>query len=73
MLSKEAQVILATCGRLMAAKMEEPISNVKGWVNGRTAITSVMSYSRILHGARIQSPLHTREPDWDSGLGLAFA
>ena len=33
MISKETQFILITLSRLMAAKMEEPISYVKGWVN----------------------------------------
>ena len=39
-LGKEAQVVLATLSRLVAAKMEEPISHVKGWVNSQIS-TSV--------------------------------
>ena len=42
-LGKEAQVVLITLSQLMAAKMEEPISHVKGWVNGRIVITIAMS------------------------------
>ena len=32
MVGKEVQVILATLSQLMATKMDEPISYVKGWV-----------------------------------------
>ena len=42
-LCKEAQVLLVTLTQLMAAKMEEPISHVNGWVNGRIKITTVRS------------------------------
>ena len=35
---KESKVLLVTLSLLMAAKMEEPISHVKGWVNGQIAI-----------------------------------
>ena len=33
MIFNEAQVLLTDLIQLMAAKMEEPILNVKGWVN----------------------------------------
>ena len=35
MIGKEALVVLATLSRPMAAKTDEPILNVTGWVNGR--------------------------------------
>ena len=41
MTDKEAQVLPATLSQIMAAKMDEPISHVKGWVNSRTAIAVV--------------------------------
>ena len=41
---KEAQLVLATSSQLMAEKMDEPISHVKGWFNGRIAIVVARSY-----------------------------
>ena len=35
---KETQVVPATLGQIMAAKMDEPISHVKSWVNSRIEI-----------------------------------
>ena len=72
-LGKKAQVVLATLTRLMAEKMEEPVFNVKDWVNGRIAIVVASLYSQILHGAQVSSPLRTWDPDWDSCLGLGLA
>ena len=37
-MGREAQVVLATLSWLMAAKMDESILHVNGWVNGRIAI-----------------------------------
>ena len=70
-LGKDAQVILATFSQPMAAKMEEPIFYIKGWFNGLIAITVAGSYSRILHGARVTSPLQNQNTYWELGLGLA--
>ena len=69
---KEAQFVLATFSWLMAAKMEEPILRVKGWVNGRLEIAVTRSYSQMLRRAQVPIPLRTRYPDWESysGLGL---
>ena len=72
-MGKEDQVVLATLSRFMAAKMDEPILHVKGWVNGRIAITVTRSYSRVLRGARVPSPLRTQEPDWELVFGLGLA
>ena len=63
MLGKEAQAVLATLSRLMAAKKEEPISHVKGWVNVRITIVVASSYFQIIRGARVPSLLWTHDPD----------
>ena len=57
----------------MAAKMEEPISHVHGWVIGRIAIAVARSYSRMISEARLPSPLRDMEPDWESGSGVGLA
>ena len=73
MLGREAQVILTNLSPLMAAKMEEPISHMRGWVNGQIAIAVARSYSHMIRGARLPSLLRNREPDWGSGSGLGLA
>ena len=50
MLGKEAQVVLVTSSRLIAAKTEEPILHVKGWVNGWITIVVARLYYWMLHG-----------------------
>ena len=60
MLGKEVQVLLATLSQLVAAKTEEPILHVKGWFNSRIAIAVAKSYSWMIRGARITSPLQTQ-------------
>ena len=50
MLGKEDLIVLATLSWLMSEKIEEPILHVRGWVNGRTAITVTISYSRKIRG-----------------------
>ena len=72
MMGKEAQFILANLSRLMAEKMDEPILHVKVWYNGRTEISVVRSYYRVLHRSHITSPFRDREPDWEYGLGLGL-
>ena len=50
MLGKEALVVLTNLSRLIATNLEEPLSQVRGWVNGRIAIAVVRSHYRmILH------------------------
>ena len=73
MLGREALVVLANLSRLIAVKMNEPLSHVRGWINGRIAIAVARSYSLMIREARLLSPLRDREPEWDpaSGLGLA--
>ena len=72
MMGKEAQFILANLSGLMAEKMDEPILHVKFWYNGRTEISVVSSYYRVLHRSHITSPLRNQEPDWEYGLGLGL-
>ena len=73
MLSKEDLVVLTNLSQLMAEKLEEPISHVCGWVNGRIIIDTMRIYSHIIHEARLPIPLRYQEPEWNpvSGLGLA--
>ena len=47
-MGKEALVVLTTSSRPMAAKMDEPIFHITGWVNRRIAFEVVRSYSRLL-------------------------
>ena len=72
MLGMEALVVLVQLSRTMAAKREEPIFQVRGWVNGQIANAVAKSYSCMIHGDLLPSPLWEREPDWDpeSGIGL---
>ena len=63
MLGRESLVRLSQLSRVMAEKREEPLSQVRGWVNGRIAIAVARSYSRMKRGARICSPLREQEPD----------
>ena len=73
MLGKEALVVLTNLSQLVAEKLEEPISHLRGWFNGRISIAVVRLYSLMIRGACLPVPLRDREPDWDSvsGLGLA--
>ena len=70
---REALVVLLQLSRVMSEKREEPLSQVRGWVNGKTEISVVISYSQMICGARLPSPLRERDPDWDleTGIGLA--
>ena len=73
MLGKEALVVLSNLSRLMAEKLEEPTSHVRGWVNGLIAIAVARYYSRMICGDCVTSSLQDQEPDWYLGeiLGLA--
>ena len=70
MMGKEAQVILATLSIIMDDKIDEPISHVKCWFNGRIEIEVANLYSWVLCEYQVPSLLWTQEPDWESGLGL---
>ena len=57
MLEKEALILLTNLSQLMVAKLKEPISHVHGWFNGQIAIAVARSYSRMIHGTHLSSPL----------------
>ena len=57
MIGKEALVVLVKLSQLMAAKIEEPILHMRGWINGRIAILVARKYSCMIRGARLTSPL----------------
>ena len=72
-LAREALDVLSQSSRVMAEKREEPLLQVQGWVNGRITIAVVRSYSRMIRGSWLPSPLREREMDWDteSGIGMS--
>ena len=65
MLGMEALVVISQLSPVMAEKMEEPILQVRGWVNGKIVIAVAMSYSQIIRRAGLSSLLQEQEPDWD--------
>ena len=69
-LGREALVVLANLSRLMAAKMDKPISHVRGWVNCQIKIAAARLYSQMIHIDQLPSPLRYREPYWDPASGL---
>ena len=54
----------------MAAKMKEPVLNVRGWIKCWIAITVARFYTPMIRGACIPSTLQNRYIDWQLGLGL---
>ena len=48
MMGKDALVVPANLIWVVAAKMDEPILYITGWVNGRIESTIMTSYSRVL-------------------------
>ena len=73
MIGKEAPVVLMNLILLMAEKLEEPISHIRGYFNGHIITTVVSSYSRMICGDCLPRPLRDRDPDWDSELGIGLA
>ena len=73
MLGREALVVLTQLSQTMAVEMDEPILHVRGWINGRIATAVARSYSRMICGAQLPSPLRDREPDWDPESGIRLA
>ena len=72
MLGKEALVVLYQLSRVMSEKREEPLFQVRWWVNVRITIAVAKSYSRMIRGARLPSPLQEQEPIWDPELGIGL-
>ena len=60
MMGKEAQFVLTTLSRIMAAKMNEPILHVKSWVNSRIETMFIRWYPQVLYGDQVPSTLLTR-------------
>ena len=50
MLGREALVVLADLSRIMAAKIDEPILHVQGWINGHITNAVARSYSCMIRG-----------------------
>ena len=73
MLGREALIVLSQLHWVIAEKRAEPLSQVRGWVNRWMKITVMRSYSQMIRGSRLPSPLREQESDWDteSGIGLA--
>ena len=73
MLGNEVMFVLKNLSGIMAAKMDEPISHVRGWINIQIAILVTSSYSQIIHVDLLLTHLRERDPEWDpaSGIGLA--
>ena len=51
MIGKEGMVVIVKLSQIMAAKMDEPILHVWGWINGGISISFVISYSHMICGA----------------------
>ena len=64
MLGREALVVIYPLSRVMAEKREEHLSQVRGWVNGKITIAVTRSYSQVIRGAWLPSPLWEWEPGW---------
>ena len=73
MLRREALVVLLQLIQLMAEEIAEPLLQVRGWVNSQIAIAVARSYSQMIRGSLLPSPLWEKDPDWDpeSVIGLA--
>ena len=73
MLWRSYLVVLSQLTLAMAEKREEPPFQVQGWVNRCIEIAVERSYSQMIRGAWLPSPLWEQEPEWDpeSGIGLA--
>ena len=69
-LGKEALVTLNNLIRLIVTKIEEPLSQVRGWVNRWIESTVMRLYYRMILRASLPSPRWDQEPDWDLVLGL---
>ena len=72
-LGKESLVLLSQLSQVMEEKREEPLPQVRGWVNGRIAIAVSRSYSQMICGARLPSPLRERETGWNPESGIRLA
>ena len=72
MFGKRALVILPCLSWLMAEKCEDPISNAHGCFNGQIKIMVVGSYSLMIYGFCLSSPMQDQELDWYPWLILSL-
>ena len=72
-LGMEALVVFSKLSLVMAEKREEPLSQVREWLNGQITITVARSYSWMIRGAWLPSLLRDQETGWDpeSEIGLS--
>ena len=63
MLGKGALVVLMNLSQIMAAKIEEPILHMSGWINFQITINIARLYSHMICVAHLPSTLWDREPD----------
>ena len=73
MLGTVALAVIADLSRPIVKKLEEPLSQVSGWVNCWITIAVARSYSHMIRVSLISSYLWYREPEWDPGLVLRLA
>ena len=66
-------VVLSQLSRVMAEKRKGTLLQVRGLVNGIITIAVASSYSRMIRGDWLPSPLQEPEPKWDLGLGIGMA
>ena len=59
MLGREALSVLFQLSQVISEKREEPLFQVRGWVNVRIGIAVVRSYSRMNRGSQVPSPLRS--------------
>ena len=73
MIGKDDLILLENLSQLIAAKMDEPISLVRGWIKVLIEIAVVRSYSQMIRKDQPPSPLRYQETDWDLSSGLDLA
>ena len=72
-IGKLSLVILVILSRLMASKMDEPISHVRGCINRRVSIVFVRSYSCMIRVYFLPSPMCDQDTYWYPGSGNPMA
>ena len=66
-------VVLSQLSRVMAEKMEESLSQIRRWVNGRITIAVARSYSQMIRRTRLPSHLRQRKQGLDTESGIRLA
>ena len=56
MIGREALVVLFS--QIVVAKLDEPISHLRGWINGWIAIAVTRLYSQMIRRARLTSTIY---------------